>query len=98
MLVFADAISEVRYERGLVSFRLSSSTSGLPGIVLHIPFADFREISLLLASEIPMIESVHNNWLQTQVVTDNRVPSEAHAGESESTTSKDAVGKKIATV
>ena len=32
MISFSDSLAELRYERGMVSFRLHAARSGLPGI------------------------------------------------------------------
>lgn len=67
MTFFADSVADLRYERGVVSFRLHARASQSSGVEVCLPVAEFLEAMRVLTREIPKIETAHTNWLSLQL-------------------------------
>ncbi|MEH6715965.1 hypothetical protein [Parasphingorhabdus flavimaris] len=67
MNIFADALLDLRYSQGNVSFRLQSTDHSSDGSIIHIPIGDIKEMIGLLTRELPKIEVVHANWISSQL-------------------------------
>ena len=93
MSMFADSIADLRYQDGVVSFRLFCSGSMSGGAHINIPESQFREMLELLVREQPKIQEVHVNWLKMQVDLTLAAQSQPPQVEPSST-----LGKKLASV
>ena len=93
MISFSDSLAELRYERGLVSFRLHAARSGLPGTHLFVPIDDFAQMVQLLSNELPKIQEAHSAFQES--VGQYREPV---SPQENSPVLVPALGKKIATI
>lgn len=93
MISFSDSLGELRYERGMVSFRLYATRSGLPGTHFFVPVDDFAQMVQLLSIELPKIQKAHSAFQES--VGQYREPV---SPQENSPVSVPAVGKKIATI
>lgn len=91
MSAFADSLADLRYERGIVSFRLTAGRVASPGVQLFMPLRDFAEIVKLLNAELPKIEAAHQVFCTASVA-------EFEADASPAEPEKLSLGKKIASV
>lgn len=91
MTYFADSLSDLRYERGIVSFRLHAASSTNSGCEIHMPFVDFAEIAALLHRELPKIRPVHDNWLESQSDAERHPQSSAE-------TPAPSLGRRLASI
>lgn len=62
MNIYADSLSELRYERGIVSFLLHAGATKSAGTYVSIPIADLSGMVRFLGAEMPKILEAHLNW------------------------------------
>lgn len=67
MNIFGDSVSDLRYDRGIVSFRLHAAASPAHGVEIHLPFSEFVKVSNALTRSLHKIEATHVNWLKQQL-------------------------------
>lgn len=67
MTFFADSVDNLRYERGVVSFRLYASASEQSGVDVCLSCAEFMEVAKSLTGAVPKIEAAHKSWLKMEL-------------------------------
>ncbi len=76
MPYYFDTISDLKYSQGMVSFKMSAFDQSIDINAVYIPFADFKNIAIMLTREVKSIDSVHSNWLASQVDSIEKVQSD----------------------
>ena len=95
MSKFIDSLSDLRYERGIVSFRIYNNIDPLSYEAISISFNDFAEIASLFYRELPEIASAHRNWVLQEADILRSLPSTKPV---DSTASVEKLGRKIASL
>ncbi len=93
MNIFCDSLSGLRYEHGIVSFLLHSSTNKPDvGPAIHVRYEDFAQIVGLLSRELASIDRVHKNWLHQQANASPPLPDRTEPVKAQ------PIGRKLASI